>query len=233
MTEATEAPPIDDSAVVEHILRHRDFFERHPALLAELDLRHASAGTVSLVERQVGVLRQRNAELREQLADLMANASANDGIFARTRNLTLGLMDAASAEALNDALAKHLVAGFQADHAVCFVRGWRPDAAFAHLRGMTVDGDPPLPRLFEQQNPSCSACREEEYQRLFPDSQLSGPGSVAMIPMRGRGQPDANLVIGATDARRFAADMGTVFLFYIGDVLSRTLARLRIGWPPG
>lgn len=232
-------PPasIDEEAVAGFLAENPDFFARHPRLLTELDLQHAADGTVSLVDRQVQLLRTRTEDLRRHLNEILANATDNDGTFARTRTFTLALMDAADLPALDGTLAKHLVDGFEANHAICFVRDWQPapDAPpFAHLAGLRQDDEPPLARLFDSDDPSCKACRPEDYTRLFPDADLSAPGSIALVPMNvgntGTNRDlTATLVIGAKDPRRFAPDMGKVFLFYIGDVLARTLTRLGVG----
>ena len=230
-----------EEAVADYLAANRDFFARHPRLLTELDLHHASDGTVSLVDRQVQLLRTRNEDLRRHLNEILANATDNDGTFARTRTFTLALMDAADLSTLDRTLAKHLVDGFQADHAICFVRGWNPvpdddqgDSPYAHLAGLAEDDEPPLARLFEFDDPSCNACRPEDFRRLFPNTDIEQPGSIALVPMH-VGNTGTNrdltaaLVIGAKDPRRFAPDMGKVFLFYIGDVLARTLIRLGLG----
>ncbi len=228
--EGSLKPVMDDAAVAKFLLARKGFFADHPELLAEIDLRQPSGGAVSLMERQVDMLRERNADLRTQLNELLDNAAANDGIFARTRALTLGLMDAASAADVDAALGKHLIAEFHADYAICFVRGWRSPRHFAHLKGVAEDETPPFARLFDQEDPSCATYRPEEFAELFEDVSLVGPGSIAMVPMRGGAfHAEANLVIGAADPKRFSPHMGKVFLFYMGDVLSRTLARLRIG----
>lgn len=239
------APPhppalIDEEAVAGFLVENPDFFARHPRLLTELDLQQAADGTVSLVDRQVQLLRTRNEDLRRHLNEILANATDNDGTFARTRTFTLALMDATDLPALDRALAKHLVDGFEANHGICFVRDWQPapgdgnGSPFAHLAGIRNDEEPPLPRLFDADDPSCKACRPEDYTRLFADADLSAPGSIALVPMHvantGTNRDlTATLVIGATDPRRFAPDMGKVFLFYIGDVLARTLIRLDLG----
>lgn len=232
--------PIDEEAVAGFLAANPDFFARHPRLLTELDLQHAADGTVSLVDRQVQLLRTRNEDLRRHLNEILANATDNDGTFARTRTFTLALMDGADLEALDRTLAKHLVDGFEANHAICFVRNWKPTpadrggATFAHLAGIREDEEPPLARLFDSDDPSCKACRPEDYTRLFPTADVSEPGSIALVPMHvantGTNRDlTATLVIGAEDPRRFAPDMGKVFLFYIGDVLARTLVRLGLG----
>ena len=91
-----------------------------------------------------------------------------------------------------------------------------------------------MARLFDLDDPSCNACRPEDFRRLFPDSEIKQPGSIALVPMHvgntgTNSDLTAALVIGARDPRRFSPDMGKVFLFYIGDVLARTLTRLGLG----
>ena len=235
-------PPtsIDEEAVAGFLAANPDFFARHPRLLTELDLQHAADGTVSLVDRQVQLLRTRTEDLRRHLNEILANATDNDGTFARTRTFTLALMDAGDLAALDRTLAKHLVDGFEANHGICFVRGWQPapddrhGPPFAHIAGLREDEEPPLARLFDLDDPSCKACRPEDYKRLFPNADTSAPGSIALVPMHvantgANRDLTATLVIGAKDPRRFAPDMGKVFLFYIGDVLARTLIRLGVG----
>jgi len=55
---------------------------------------------VSLVERQLRLLRERNHELRSRLAQLMDIARDNDRLFERTRRLIVALLDADSLEDL-------------------------------------------------------------------------------------------------------------------------------------
>ena len=60
---------------------------------------------------------------------------------------------------------------------------------------------------------------------MFAGSDLTQPGSVALVPMR-LPNLEAILVIGSDDPQRFVPEKGTLFLEYISDVLSRTLDRV-------
>lgn len=224
MTSA-DRPQLDDAAVAAYLGRNTDFFTRHPDLLAEMDVRQQSGGAVSLVERQVAVLRQRSDNERRQLHELLATARNNDITFARTRKLTLALMDAANEADLDGALARNLVAEFAADDAVCFGRGWSLPNSLAHLVGVGTKAEPPLPWLFERNEPACAVFRPEEYAELFRGTVIDGPGSVATVPVVSC-SCRAVLAIGARDPHRFSADMDDVFLRYIGEVLARTIVRL-------
>ncbi len=101
MTEHTPTPaaPLPDAEAVAAYLRaHPEFFVDHDELLAELRLPHQPGAAVSLVERQVKLLRERNIEMRHRLSQLMDVARDNDRLFDKTRRLVLDLLDADSSK---------------------------------------------------------------------------------------------------------------------------------------
>ena len=55
-----EPESIDERGVADYLLAHNDFFERHGDLLTKLKLRHSAGDAVSLIERQVELLRNQN-----------------------------------------------------------------------------------------------------------------------------------------------------------------------------
>ena len=66
--------------------------------------------------------------------------------------------------------------------------------------------------------------RGDEFQKLFGEA-AANDGSAALIQLR-HGDLIGVLAIGSRDPLRFSPEMGTLFIRYIGDVLSRVLARL-------
>src|ERR1700678_1736498 len=89
---------LNDTNVADYLQSHPDFFERNAALLAKLRLPHMrdSGATVSLVERQVEVLRERNQALERKLKELVEVARANDALSERIHRLTQRLFGARS-----------------------------------------------------------------------------------------------------------------------------------------
>ena len=70
--------------------QHPDFLVEHPDLLETLQVPHGLDGpAVSLVERQVQVLRDRQAESRQRLAELVRNARDNEALVGRVHALAL------------------------------------------------------------------------------------------------------------------------------------------------
>ena len=57
-----------------------DFFERHSELLSSLRLPHISGDAVSLVERQISILRQKDRKMEYRLEELIEVARINDAL---------------------------------------------------------------------------------------------------------------------------------------------------------
>lgn len=82
----TVAPESVNAEQVESFLaEHPSFFKHHPDVLVALELPHGGTGAVSLVERQVNLLRERNIDMRSRLAAAHLHAEQNDSLFSGTR----------------------------------------------------------------------------------------------------------------------------------------------------
>ena len=107
----SEASTISEDQVVNYLRQNPDFFARQDDLLAEISLPHDSGNAISLLERQVNILRARGTEARQKLNNLLENARNNDQLFDTTQNLVLALLRAADAteiaEIAQDQLSNH------------------------------------------------------------------------------------------------------------------------------
>ena len=223
MTVIESGIKLDDDIVAEYLSNHKNFFSQNPEVLHFLELPHESGTATSLVERQVAILRERNIDTRKRLASLLEAATTNDGLFQKTRNLTLALMDASTPPALDEVLAEKLIAEFEADHAVLYILDSQIPSQ-PHIVNLSSEDSAPIARLFSQTAPSCGTYRPAEYAQLFNDRSYGTPGSAALVPMQHQNL-NATLAIGSTDPNRFSPEMGTIFLEFIGEVLTRTILR--------
>nr|GFB69300.1 probable diaminopimelate decarboxylase, chloroplastic [Tanacetum cinerariifolium] len=80
-------PALEAEAVAAWLQQHPDFFAEHDDLLTAMRIPHQRGDTVSLVERQLKILRERNIEMRHRLSQLMDVARDNDRLFEKTRRL--------------------------------------------------------------------------------------------------------------------------------------------------
>src|ERR1700728_5360781 len=90
------AEPIEEQAVVQYLHHNPDFFEHHPQLLARMRLQHPRNGaTISLIERQVEVLREKVQTQEGKLAEFVRVARANNVLAEKIHRFTRRLLRAA------------------------------------------------------------------------------------------------------------------------------------------
>ncbi len=197
------------------------FFVEHPEVLADIALPHSPAGAVSLIERQVAVLREANIDLRRELQSLKTTALTNQALFSKFRNLSLTLFGVASWPHLNEALATHLLVDFDADFVCCHVQP--STLQFDHLRGHAEQL--PSEAFLTQSRPHCTSLRQSELAAIFPVQEHEGDGSAVIAPLPLR-EGAGVIAIGSRDPLHYASDMDTLFIDFTAEVLARTIDRL-------
>src|SRR5579885_1209379 len=113
------AAEAEEDAVARYRQHHPEFFERHLPLLARLRLPHLRGGsTVSLIERQVEVLRERHAAVEQKLAEFVKVARSNDQVAEKIHRFTRRLLRAQSRAAAIAEIEASLREDFDAFNAV-------------------------------------------------------------------------------------------------------------------
>lgn len=220
---------LSEAAVHEYLRRNPDFFERHGTLLGMLRLPHVTGGTVSLVERQVSVLRQKDLKLERQLKELLEVARANDVLAAKIHKLALGLLGARSLAETLSAIESSLRTAFDADHSVLVYFG-DGKAAGEATRGRffrpIARRDPALKAFatfLESSAPRCGRVRDAQKAVLY-GREADEVGSGALVPL-GNNCEVGFLAIGSNDSRRFHPAMGFDFLARLGELVAEALRR--------
>lgn len=220
---------LSEQAVHDYLLANPDFFERHAVLLGALNLPHSSGGTVSLVERQVAVLRQKEIKRKRQLKDLIEVARANDVLSAKIHELTLRLMAAGDLGTTVACIEEAMRSGFGADHAVLVVFG-DPDA-FTDIKAgrffRVVDRKDPALKPFATflggSAARCGQIRDTQREFLFR-AAAEEVGSAALVPI-GKAAEIGFLAIGSADSDRFHPGKSIDFLARLGDLVAGALKR--------
>lgn len=216
------APALEAEAIAAYLRKHPEFFVEHEELLPALRIPHQRGDTVSLVERQLKLLRDRNIEMRHRLSQLMDVARDNDRLFDKTRRLILALMDAGSLEDVVIAVEDSLRQEFQVPFVslILFsdnpmpVGRWVSSAEAQKAIGGLISGDKTV----------CGALREHELTFLFGTEQGEQVGSSAVVALTHQGLHGV-LAIGSRDPQYYKSSIGTLFLSYIAEVLGRVLPR--------
>lgn len=227
VTKQVEYPEIPEESIVDYLKTHPDFFERNLSLLSALQLPHrTTGGAISLVERQVDVLRQKNQAAEARLKDLVDVARGNDRLAHRIHSLALLLMRARSREDVIDILDEQLREGFSVDQAALVLFDSVPGLVQGHTSFVRVVNreDPavgPFKSFLQSSAPRCSRVRDVQRDFLF------GPGadihSMALVPIGPRSEYGF-LAIGSREPDHFHPAKSIDFLARLGELAACALS---------
>lgn len=223
---ARQEIPLSDEEIATWLRAHPDFFQRNGDLLASLRLPHASGGVVSLVERQIEVLRDKNHAADARLAELVSIARANEALTARIHQFTRRLMRAPTRHAILAQLEIGFREQFDVTQTVLVLFNAGTDTSDLRFVRNVSATDPNLngfETLFASGRPRCGQIRDSQREFLF-GADAGSVGSVALVPLAGA-EPIGLLVLGSLNRDRFHPGMSTDFLALLGELISDALAR--------
>lgn len=218
--EATEVIHAKEREIADYLHHHPDFFQRHEYLLEELTLPHGHGGqAISLVERQVALMREQKALLKKQLHHLSQSARTNEALLERLQSMILTLIDSSG---IDDAVVR-MRQGLRDD--------FHADAVELHLFGdgvNEVSRSAPVLKHFQtvlhNRRAICGHLRREQLQFLF-GVRSEEIASAVLIPLCESPHDECLglLAIGSIDAKRYHPEMGTLFVNHLGAVATRIL----------
>lgn len=212
-----------EADVAEFLAHNPDFFCRHSNLLAKLNVPHESGRAISLVERQTSLLREKNERLNEHLSDLIEAARYNDLQFEKTKRMVLSLLDCMTLDEIAIAIKESLCDDFHGDTTALLLFSQQP-VDTNNLRVIDPRQLGPITPLVDSNLPSCGQLTREQNAFIF-DEMAIRVQSAAVVPLV-KGEALGLLAIGSFEAGYFHSGQGTVFLSYVGEVLSRVLSRV-------
>jgi hypothetical protein len=218
LKEHDEDPAISADDVIDYLKQNPDFFVGRDALLSELSIPHKSGSATSLVERQVAVLRERNMDMRQRLHKFVEIARENDKLFEKMRGLTLHLLTEASLNGILNTVAESLRHDFNIEYfsLALFKRPAVIDDTLVDIVDK-MEAEREVGHLLRSHHAISGVLRTKELAFLFPTH--SGVKSAAFVPL-GQDPVLGYLVVGSNRDDHYRANMDTLFLTYIGQMLS-------------
>ncbi|MDD2699862.1 MAG: DUF484 family protein [Sideroxydans sp.] len=193
--------------VANYLTEHPEFFEQHLQLLTEINLPHPHGGrTVSLAERQLVALREKEKALERKLRELLEFAKENDALQLKVHQFNCALFGPHDRSTLQSLVAHNLNEIFAVPHVALHL--WKDEPPSAEV----------LAFADEQTTPVCTHHAVADTQSWFGESG-NHLRSFAYLPLRANEQTIGLLVLGSEDKERFYPEMGTMFLQRIAETL--------------
>lgn len=247
--ESSSNPVNHSKDVLTFLESHPDFFQDHPELLLELKVPHPAGGAVSLIERQVALLRDENKQLRVRIKELVEIARENETLVNKLHSLSLDLFNTKTLDDFSSVLAEKLRSNFKASHVS--IKLFREEMPEDYLNAQLENSDSNSSQNSEQMNivsksdksmgnfekflrhktPVCGRFNSQQLAFLFGDKALEVK-SLALIPLSsGGGSGEGGektfgmFAIGSIDSEHFKAGMSTSLLASLADVASSVVKR--------
>lgn len=196
--------------VAQYLQDNPQFFEGHTELLTQIMLPHPHGGrTISLSERQMVALREKNQGLEKKLRELIEFARENDALQHKVHEFVVALFAARDLATLQEMIPHLLREIFSVPHTA--LRLWQLTPPSAEVLSFA-----------DTQQPVCLHQAAHDTADWFGEAgkQLH---SFAYLPLHAGSEIIGMLVMASEDKQRFYPGMGTMFLQRIADAVSAAL----------
>lgn len=211
---------LNEREIVAYLKMHPDFLARHPDLLEAMELKHRSGSAVSLIEKQVELLRAKGQRLEDRLERLLEAARDNERRQDNVHRLARTLIRAPSLAAVAAGLAKCMREDFDIDAALIGIGA-------THYKRHDIDGIVPIDsngklahafeNFFRTRLIECGPIDPDKAKLLFPKAEAIC--SAAIVPLE-KEKSLGFVALGSRDAERFAPRQGKLFLELTADLVA-------------
>lgn len=212
--------------IADYLRKNPEFFIEQEGLLADLSLPHESGNAISLLERQVTILRDRGIEARQKLNNLLENARNNDQLFDTTRNLVMALLRANNLTEIVAVAQENLSNHTNIDACqIILIEQPQLDVSNAVRTDSEKNLKTNFADVFRLKRTHCGTLTQDQIDYLFADSGKS-IRSTALCPVVNNSEVFALLAFGNQEENFFNINLDTLFLDFIGQVVGAVFYRM-------
>lgn len=208
--------------VAQYLKDHPDFFDEHADLLADLQFSYTQENKiVSLQERQMLAIRDKNKILQDKMLELISFGEENDAIGEKMHRLTIAMLTSLNFKEFISNLDYSLGEDFAIPNFI--IRLWGLNHQQAECDEFSAVSEDIHAIAESLTQPYCGGHVADAIKELFGESNVHLK-SFSMIPLRTT-QTIGLMVLASPELERFYADMGTLHLKRLGDLIGATIAR--------
>ena len=203
--------------VADYLILNPNFFKENPEVLNSIEIVHDSGAAVSLIQRQVELLRTDYNSTTDKLMELLANAKNNDDIFILTKKLILDLIDASNIEEITVLLEKRFKKDFGADESrLMFFTESNKNIPKGRIKNPVESADR-LAGLMKPGESFYGEVKQDITQFIFNDD--TAIKEVALIPLTSN-TLKGMIALGSARQGKYTENKDTLFLDFVAEVVS-------------
>ena len=209
--------------IVQWLTQNPEFFDDFADDLAQIYVPHNHRGhAVSLAERQLLTLRDKNRQLETRLGELLQFGVENDATSELLHQLSLDLMQTPDLASVIGTLEYHLKEKFAVPHLT--LRLWLPNID-SNLREFSKVDDCIHKLAAALQTPYCGPYVTDDVLLWF-ELEAGELKSFAQFALCHGSTPFGLLVLASPDEQRFYPDMGTLYLQRLSELIAAAIRRV-------
>lgn len=218
-------PKFSREDVARYLRTHSDFFMHHSELIETLAIPHETGEAVSLVERQVEMLRTKNKELDRKLHQLITVAKDNERVSRRLHALALGILSIKGLKGTILGIQEILHGDFPGTKVNIHLFDVMPEIKAQDCQSIerNLQKSKMVQNLFSSRRRGVAFLTKRQIESVFKIEKNKKPiRSAAAVALKKK-EHLGILFLGSTDINRFQSGMGTLFLGNLGEIISAKL----------
>lgn len=218
---------LTDNEVAGYLQQHPEFFENFASMLSEMYIPHPHGGrAISINERQVLALREKNKLFQNKLSELLGYAEENDALALKVHQLSLDLVMSRDLNAIFNTIYLTLREEFDIPHVLLKV--WADPALKSIGRSEQVEPSDALRSYVDSLvAPYCGplSFSDEVASEIagWIGREYTQLKSCAVARLH-NDQTFGVLILGSEDAERFYPEMATLYLQRLVELINAALS---------
>ena len=206
--------------VADYLILNPNFFKENPEVLNSIEIVHESGAAVSLIQRQVELLRTDYNSTTDRLMELLANAKNNDDIFILTKKLILDLIEARNIEEITFTVEERFKKDFGADKSrLIFFTESNKNIPKGRIKNPAESVDI-LADLMKPRELFCGEVNQEITKFIFNEETTIK--EVALIPLT-TNSLKGMIALGSAQQGKYTENKDTLFLEFVSEVVSKLI----------
>lgn len=211
---------VSNKEIAEYLILNPNFFKENPEVLNSIEIIHESGAAVSLIQKQVELLRSNYNSTTDKLMELLGIAKNNEDIFILTKELILSLINASSIEEIVALIEKSFVADFGAKKSkVLFFTESSKNLPKGRVKN-PAEARNILGNLLKPGKIFCGEVNKEVAKFIF--NQKTGVKEIALVPLNSSSLLGL-IALGSDQPGKYSDNKDTLFLDFIAEVVSKLI----------
>lgn len=209
---------ISEKEVINFLLENPDFFLKNPNALEKLEIRHESGEAVSLIEKQVEIIKKKNILTSSRLSEFLTNAEYNQQLFIKVKKLVMLILEENNLEELSILTESFFEKELGTE--ICRVYFFTQDELFdlSSKRIITPEiATSIFAEVFKSNNISLGGINQELAGMVFGSKASIEEGAICKLNCE---KIAGTLALGSSSKGKFSKDSETLFLEFILSVFS-------------